>query len=84
MAEKIKVYGTLWCGDTQRARRFLESEGVEYEWVDISTDIEAARYVEQVNDGQRSVPTIVFPDGEILVEPSLQALRRKLDASAAK
>ena len=47
-------------------------------WVDIDNDTEGARYVQEVNRGYRSVPTICFPDGTILVEPSDEALRSKL------
>lgn len=78
MSSLIKVYGTTWCGDTRRARKVLQDEGVEYKWIDISTDPEAASYVESVNNGFRSVPTIVFPDGDILVEPPSSKLIEKL------
>lgn len=75
---KIIMYGTTWCGSTKRARRFLEDERIDYVWVDIDQDEAAARYVESVAHGYRSVPTIVFPDGSILVEPSTYQLREKL------
>lgn len=74
----IVVYGTTWCGATRRCRALFESCGIAYRWVDIDRDAEAGRFVEQVNRGYRSVPTIVFPDGSILVEPSDEQLRRKL------
>jgi glutaredoxin-like protein len=70
-----KFYGTTWCGDTRRARKFFDEHKLEYEWIDIDQDKDARDYVESVNDGCRSVPTIVFPDGRILVEPSLSELR---------
>ena len=69
MESQIKVYGTSWCGDTRRARSVFQEQGIEYEWIDISSDAEAAAFVERVNNGYRSVPTIVFPNGDILVEP---------------
>jgi mycoredoxin len=56
----------------------LDACGVTYHWIDIDRDSAAGRFVEQVNHGYRSVPTIVFPDGSILVEPSDEQLRRKL------
>lgn len=74
----IIVYGTTWCGQTRRALSCLEACGVPYRWVDIDRDAEGRRYVEEVNHGFRSVPTIVFPDGSILVEPSEAQLRAKL------
>ena len=78
MAEKIKVYGTTWCPDCVRAKQVLSKLSVVYDWIDISGDAEAIAYVEKVNKGNRSVPTIVFPDGSILVEPSNSALEKKL------
>ena len=76
--DKIKVYGTTWCPDCVRAKQVLVRHSVSYEWIDISGDAEARAYVEKVNRGNRSVPTIVFPDGSILVEPSNSELEKKL------
>lgn len=79
MAEiKIKVYGTTWCPDCERAKGVLAKNSVEYDWIDISNDAAARVYVEKVNHGNRSVPTIVFTDGSILVEPSNAVLEKKL------
>ena len=78
---KIIMYGTTWCGATKRARRVFEEEKIEYIWVDIDKDLDAARYVESVARGYRSVPTIVFPDGSTLVEPSDTKLAEKLGVS---
>jgi len=75
---KIIVYGTSWCGDTRRARKFFEEEKIDYEWIDIDQNESAAEYVKSVANGFRSVPTIVFPDGSILIEPSTNQLREKL------
>ncbi|MCE1255027.1 MAG: thioredoxin family protein [Anaerolineae bacterium] len=74
----IIVYGTQWCGDTIRARRILDNNNIPYEWVDINKNPEAARLVEKLNKGYRSVPTIVFTDGSMLVEPSNNDLMKKL------
>ncbi len=74
----IKFYGTEWCGDCKRSKAFFEEQGVEYEFIDIEKDVKAVKYVEKVNKGMRSVPTIVFEDGEVLVEPSNEELRQKL------
>jgi mycoredoxin len=74
----IKMYGTSWCGDCRRARRVLEQHRVAYDYVDIEQDQHASAYVEQLNRGNRSVPTIVFPDGSVLVEPSNAMLTKKL------
>ena len=77
-SEKIKVYGTTWCGDCHMATRFLDQRSIAYEWIDIGSDKSALEYVLQVNNGKRSVPTIVFQDGSILVEPSAVVLAAKL------
>ncbi len=75
---ELVVYGTSWCGDCQRARRFLDRHQVAYRWVDIDQDAGARATVERLNRGQRSVPTIVFPDGSLLVEPSEAELAARL------
>jgi glutaredoxin len=56
----------------------MDKNGIEYKWVNIDQDLEGRAYVEQVNNGYRSVPTIVFPDGSILVEPTNSELTHKL------
>jgi mycoredoxin len=76
--QQITVYGTGWCGDCFRARRLLDSRNVAYTWIDITGNAEATRIVEQVNNGNRSVPTIIFPDGSVLVEPSNAELEARL------
>lgn len=75
---KIKVYGTTWCYDCRRAKSILENNHIPYEWIDIDLDLEGRNYVESVNRGYRSVPTILFPDGSLLVEPSTMQLNKKL------
>lgn len=79
--EEITVYGANWGGDTRRAKHFLNERNVAYTWVDIQQDDEGRAYVEKVNNGARSIPTIVFADGAILVEPSRTALAAKLNIS---
>ena len=72
------VYGTAWCGDCRRALRVLDQHQTRYHYVDIEIDDVARNYVEQINQGYRSVPTILFPDGSVLVEPSSALLAQKL------
>lgn len=76
--EKIIFYGTPWCGDCQRSRQLLIKFDIKYEEINIDQDVEAAEKVIKLNKGYRSVPTIVFPDGTILVEPSNLELATKL------
>lgn len=79
MAEpQIVVYGTYWCPDCKRAKKFFGEQRVQYKSVDIERDDAAREYVEKINRGKRIVPTIVFPDGSILVEPSNAELAAKL------
>ena len=78
LTDKINLYGTTWCGSTKRARQVFDDEKIDYEWIDIERDETAAKFVESIANGYRSVPTIVFPDGTILVEPSTFTLREKL------
>lgn len=76
----VKFYGTSWCFDSRKARRIFDELEIPYEWFDIDLDEEARKFVEAVNNGYRSVPTIIFPDGSKLVEPSSLTLREKLTA----
>ena len=81
--KKIVVYGTNWCGDCRRARQFLDKHGIEYEFINIDKDKEAEQFVRKTNNGMRSVPTIIFEDGSILVEPSPMTLAQKLDVQVS-
>ena len=77
--EKSIFYGTPWCGDCHRSHRLLSETGIAYINIDIDQDTEAAEKVIHMNNGYRSVPTIVFPDGTILVEPSDLELATELE-----
>ncbi len=77
--DQIIMYGTTWCGDTRRARKFFDDHKIEYKWVDIDQDKEAEAFVKSVNNDCRSVPTILFPDGSLLVEPSTSQLLQKFN-----
>ena len=59
------------------AKRWLDSHGILFEFIDIEQDDSAAEFVVKVNNGARSVPTILFPDGSVLVEPSARELAAK-------
>jgi mycoredoxin len=76
--KKILLYGTRWCGDTRRACRFLDENNIEYEFIDIDEDKKAEAFVRDVNEGARSVPTILFQDGSTLTEPDERTLAEKL------
>lgn len=74
----LKVYGAPWCPDCRRAKKFLGEQRVQYEWIDIEADSEGLRFVEQLQNGGRTIPTIVFADGSHLLEPSNEQIARKL------
>ncbi len=74
----ILVYSTVWCSDCKRAKKFFGEQRVPYINIDIENDETSMAFVEQINHGKRIIPTIVFPDGDILVEPSNAQLAAKL------
>ncbi len=74
----ILIYGTNWCPDCTRVRKFMDANNIAYVWINIKKDPSACAIVEKVNNGNQSVPTISWPDGSFLVEPSIKQLRDKL------
>jgi glutaredoxin-like protein len=74
----IKVYGAEWCPDCHRSKSYLEQQKVSFEWIDVDQNPSAQDYVREVNQNRLIIPTIVFPDGSVLVEPSNSELARKL------
>jgi thioredoxin reductase (NADPH) len=78
MDQKLRVIGASWCPDCKRAKTFLGQYRIEFDWVDMETDPTAQAEVERINDGKRIIPTIIFPDGSILTEPSNDELAEKL------
>jgi mycoredoxin len=77
METKIIMYGTTWCGDTIRAKNLFEEYQIEFEWINIDKDKDGEKRVKEINKGYKSVPTIIFPDGSILVEPDKETLKKK-------
>ena len=67
---EIIFYGVVWCWQSRRARRFLDKHNLPYKFINIDKDVEGEKFVLENNNGMRSVPTILFPDGSILVEPN--------------
>jgi glutaredoxin len=75
---RLTVYGTAWCPDSAATRRLLNKHDVQYKYVDINKDAKGADRVMALADGNRSVPTLVFSDDRVLVEPSHRELRAAL------
>lgn len=74
----INVYGTSWCPDCKRAKKFFAENRIQYKNIDIDELADGVAFVESINKGMRIIPTIIFPDGGILVEPSNSHLAEKL------
>ena len=80
--EVILMYCTTWCGDSRRAKRALSERGVPYRWIDIETEPDAAERMLELNGGVWKMPTMLFPDGTVLVEPSNNQLLQHLERAA--
>jgi mycoredoxin len=76
------MYSTTWCGYCRRLRRQLDDEGIAYRVVDIETDPTAEQLVRDANNGNATVPTVVFPDGTVMTNPSLRQVAKKVTSAA--
>jgi mycoredoxin len=77
-AGTITMYSTTWCGYCRRLKTQLDSQGIGYTEIDIEAHPETAEFVEQVNGGNRTVPTVVYPDGRAATNPSLADVQAAL------
>lgn len=75
---QITVYGAPWCPDCRRSKDFLTEQRIPFAWIDIDQDADGRRFVEDLQGGGRTIPTILFPDGSHLLEPSNADLAAKL------
>jgi len=80
MAGTVTMYSTTWCGYCRRLKSQMEREGIAYTEVNIEQDPESAAFVEKANDGNQTVPTVLFPDGSTLTNPSLAQVKAKIGA----
>jgi len=83
MAPPLTMYTTQWCGFCKRLKRQLAADGIEMSEIDIEQDPAAAEYVMSVNGGFQTVPTVVFPDGSALTNPSATMVKERLRELAA-
>ena len=74
---QIVMYAVEWCPDCRRAKFFMKRKNIPYLEIDVNSDNNAEAFVKELNNGNRSVPTIIFPDGSKVVEPSTQELEEK-------
>ena len=83
MSGQLIMYTTSWCGFCRNLKRQLARDGIEVSEVDIEHDQAAADYVMSVNGGNQTVPTLLFPDGTALVNPSAAQVRARLTEVSA-
>ena len=76
----IVMFTTDWCGYCVRLKGQLSREGVPFTEVNLEQHPEHIDYVERVNGGNRTVPTVVFPDGTAATNPSLAEVKARLSA----
>ena len=79
----LTMYTTTWCGFCKNLKRQLGKAGIEVNEVDIELDPEAAKFVEIVNGGNQTVPTLVFSDGSAMTNPSAAQVQKKLSELAS-
>jgi len=78
VSQRVTMYTTQWCGFCRRLKSQLAREGIEVAEGDIERDAAAADYAMSVNGGNQTVPTIVFPNGTALTNPSAAQVRGRL------
>ncbi|MEU8225664.1 mycoredoxin [Kribbella sp. NPDC048915] len=76
----LTIYSTPWCGYCHRLKGQLKRAGIEFTEIDIEQVPEAAKIVERLNNGNQTVPTVVFADGTAMTNPSLAQVADKLVA----
>ena len=72
------MYSTEWCGYCARLKAQMTREGITFTEVNIELDPEAAAIVEDVNHGNQTVPTVLFPDGSYATNPSIGQVKERL------
>ena len=78
---QIVMYITEYCSDCIRAKKFFEVNNIPHLRVGLEGNAEATDFVIKINNGYKSVPTIVFPDGSVLIEPDWEELKAKSSSS---
>jgi len=78
----IVLYGTTWCPDCKRTRHYMDDHKIKYIDIDIGKDANAVTFLESISRARIHIPTVILPDGNILVEPTDEELARKLGLEA--
>lgn len=82
MSGQLTMFTTTWCGFCRNLKSQLARAGIEMAEVDIERDPAAAQYVMSVNGGNQTVPTVLFPDGTSMTNPSAKQVKARLDELA--
>ena len=77
-AGSVTMFSTTWCGYCQRLKSQMDREGIAYTEVNIEEDPALADFVMSVNNGNQTVPTLLFPDGSTATNPSLIEVKKRL------
>jgi mycoredoxin len=83
MSASFTMYSTPWCGYCHRLKSQLNREGIEFDVTDITQEPDAVNIVERANNGDQTVPTLVFSDGSALTNPSVAQVKAQLELMAA-
>jgi mycoredoxin len=77
---QLIMYSTPWCGYCRRLKSQLDRAGIPFTEIDITDDPESTAFVESVNGGNQTVPTVRLPNGTALTNPTLPQLTAALAA----
>ena len=70
------IHQELFDGSTEA--KSLNDAGIDFEEVDIELVPDAAELVEKANNGNQTVPTLIFSDGTAMTNPSLASIREHI------
>lgn len=78
MSMKIKVYGADWCSDCIVAKKFLQQRNIKFQYIVVTDNVEAIKFLEKVNNGKKIIPTIVI-DKKIYSNPGIIKLMKIIE-----
>lgn len=80
---RVQLYGADWCPDCRRAKRYLQDNGVNYQFIDVDEHNWATKKVEEINKGKRIIPTVLI-DSQPYTNPDNAKLKDLLKIDATK
>ena len=75
--QEFVMFSTDWCGYCKRLKSQLNDNGISFREINVEQEMNYASFVEEVNGGNRVVPTLLFSDGVALTNPSVIAVKRE-------